>query len=220
MMAAKTTLLAKVPVSQSMHHIRPITVLGAIYRLTGRVIFKQIVKHWAVHFPILISGGLPGRGEEAISNKAQLGGFTLDLRKAFNTFPRWPITFLWTRLGVPSWLWSFWINSLMQMSKFPSLHGILGSPISSTTGAPEGDSLSVLAMLALARPFMTTLYVTKLLLMVMPTIGGGRLSTSDLIVWLSNQFRQLVISRVPDLSVQLHPSKILAVAGLEHLPRC
>ena len=33
LMSAKTTLLAKVPVPQSLHHIRPIPVLGAIYRL-------------------------------------------------------------------------------------------------------------------------------------------------------------------------------------------
>ena len=160
-----SVFLSPSPRRHSWPNIRPITVLGAIYRLTGRVIFKQIVKKWATHFPILISGGLPGRGvkdlafllkfriEEAIINKAQLGGFTLDLHKAFNTFPRWPITFLWSRLGVPPWVCSFWMNSLMRMRRFPSLHGLLGSPISSTTGSPEGDSLSVLAMLALARAF-------------------------------------------------------------------
>ena len=90
LMAAKTTLLAKIPDPQSLHHIRPITVLGVIYRLTGRVIFKQVVQTWKNSMPLLISGGLPGRGvkdlayllkhriELAINNKAQLGGFTLD----------------------------------------------------------------------------------------------------------------------------------------------
>ena len=160
LMAAKTTLLAKVPDPKSLHHIRPITVLGVIYRLTGRVIFKQVVQ-----VPVLISGGLPGRGvkdlayllkhriELAIQNKAQLGGFTLDLKKAFNTFPRWPIVFLWRRLGIPQWVCDFLLFSLMRMERFPHLHGYLGSPIESTTGAPEGDSLSVLAMLALASAF-------------------------------------------------------------------
>lgn len=41
----------------------------------------------------------------------------------------------------------------MRMERFPHLHGMLGPPIASTTGAPEGDSLSVLAMLALATAF-------------------------------------------------------------------
>ena len=87
LMAAKTTLLAKNPDPKSLHHIRPITVLGVIYRLTGRAIFKQVVAAWKSSLPLLISGGLPGRGikdlafmlkfriEQAIQAKAQLGGF-------------------------------------------------------------------------------------------------------------------------------------------------
>lgn len=87
LMAAKTTLLAKNPDPKSLHHTRPITVLGVIYRLTGRVIFKQVVAAWKSSLPLLISGGLPGRGvkdlafmlkfriEQAIQAKAQLGGF-------------------------------------------------------------------------------------------------------------------------------------------------
>ena len=165
LMTAKTTLLAKIPEPKSLHHIRPITILGAIYRLTGRVIFKQVVRTWKTSMPLLISGGLPGRGvkdlayllkhriEMAIQSKAQMGGFTLDLKKAFNTFPRWPIVFLWRRLGVPQRVCDFWIWSLSRMRRFPHLYGCLGMPTESTTGAPEGDSLSVLAMLALAAAF-------------------------------------------------------------------
>ena len=100
LMAAKTTLLAKIPEPKSLHHIRPITVLGAIYRLIGKIIFRQVTRSWRHSLPIMISGGLPDRGvkdlaylikyriELAIRNKAQLGGFSLDLKKAFNTFPR------------------------------------------------------------------------------------------------------------------------------------
>eukprot|EP00435_Cladocopium_sp_Y103_P073917 s162_g45.t1 len=162
LMAAKATLLAKVPEPLSFHQIRPITVLGVLYRLTGRIIFQQIVRVWKSSFPLLISGGLPGRGvkdlayllkhriEIAISNRSQLGGFSLDLKKAFNLFPRWPIVFLWRRLGVPQWVCDFWLNSLMRLQRYPHLHGYLGLPVDSSTGAPEGDCLSVMAMLALA----------------------------------------------------------------------
>ena len=41
----------------------------------------------------------------------------------------------------------------MRMQRFPHLHGCLGSPVESTTGAPEGNSLTVVAMLALATAF-------------------------------------------------------------------
>eukprot|EP00435_Cladocopium_sp_Y103_P066489 s149_g28.t1 len=165
LMAAKTTLLAKVPGPESLHQIRPITVLGVLYRVTGKVLFSQIAKSWQSTLPMLVSGGIPGRGvkdlafllkhkiERALSNKSQLGGFSLDLRKAFNTFPRLPICFLWQKLGVPQWVCHFWLSSLMRMERFPHLHNRLGSPLNSTTGAPEGDCLSVLAMLALATAF-------------------------------------------------------------------
>eukprot|EP00435_Cladocopium_sp_Y103_P010479 s2347_g2.t1 len=165
LMAAKTTLLAKVPQPVSLHQIRPITVLGVLYRVTGKVIFSQIAKSWQSTLPVLVSGGVPGRGvkdlayllkhkiERALSNKSQLGGFSLDLRKAFNTFPRLPICFLWERLGVPEWVCRFWLSSLMRMQRFPHLHNRLGKCLGSTTGAPEGDCLSVLAMLALATAF-------------------------------------------------------------------
>eukprot|EP00435_Cladocopium_sp_Y103_P050765 s2212_g15.t1 len=141
LMAAKATLLAKVPEPLSFHQIRPITVLGALYRLTGRIIFQQIVQAWKSSFPLLISGGLPGRGvkdlaymlkhriEIAISNRSQLGGFSLDLKKAFNLFPRWPIVFLWRRLGVLQWVCDFWLNSLMRLQRYPHLHGYLGLPV-------------------------------------------------------------------------------------------
>ena len=130
LMAAKTTLLAKNHDPKSFHQIRPIAILGAVYRLTGRVIFQQVVSVWKSKLPLLVSGGLPGRGvkdlaillkhriELALKTKAQLGGFTLDLRKAFNTFPRWPIVFLWRRLGIPQWVCDFWLSSLMRMERF------------------------------------------------------------------------------------------------------
>eukprot|EP00435_Cladocopium_sp_Y103_P007332 s293_g2.t1 len=149
LMAAKTTLLAKAPEPQSLHQIRPITVLGALYRLTGRIIFQQIVRAWKSLFPLL-AYLLKHRIEIALSNRSQLGVFSLDLKKAFNLFPRWPIVFLWRRLGVPQWVCDFWLNSLMRMQRFPHLHGYLGLPVDSSTGAPEGDCLSVMAMLALA----------------------------------------------------------------------
>ena len=148
LVAAKTTLLAKNPDPKSLHHIRPITVLGVIYRLTGHVIFKQAVAAWKSPLPLLISGGLPGRGvkdlayslkfriEQAIQNKAQVGGFTLDLKKVFNTFPRWPVVV--ETAGSSS-------MGLRFLVAFLDAYG--------TTGAPEGDSLNVLAMPALATAF-------------------------------------------------------------------
>eukprot|EP00435_Cladocopium_sp_Y103_P073259 s176_g43.t1 len=42
LMMAKTTLLAKIPQPESLHHIRPITVLVALYRLLGKAFVAAI----------------------------------------------------------------------------------------------------------------------------------------------------------------------------------
>ena len=162
LMKARTILLAKVPVPQSMHHARPITILGVLYRLVGKVIFKQIAKQMSYVLPWPISGGLPGRGvkdiaytqkiviEKSLKNQLQLGGFSLDLVKAFNTFGRYPIAQIMIRLGIPVWIVSFWQKSLARMVRYLDHGGTMSQAIPVTTGAPEGDSLSVLAMLSVS----------------------------------------------------------------------
>ena len=162
MMTAKTVLLAKIPIPLSMHHARPVTILSSLYRLYSRFVFKSTAGVWKEHFPQHISGGLPGRGvkemaflqkrniEEAISQGSVCGGFTLDLIKAFNTFGRFAVACLMIRLGMPSVIVQAWIQSLSEMVRFPTLSTHVGSGIDSTTGVPEGCSISVLAMMATA----------------------------------------------------------------------
>lgn len=77
----------------------------------------------------------------------------MDLAKAFNLIPRYPAAILLHRLGMPWWCLSFWLKSLSNMSRVPIIDGVMGIPISSTTGVPEGDVWSVLAMIAVSSMF-------------------------------------------------------------------
>ena len=52
------------------------------------------------------------------------------------------------RLGIPQIVIDSWIKSLSQMVRYPAVDGQVGLGITSTTGVPEGCSISVLAMLA------------------------------------------------------------------------
>lgn len=165
MMSAKTILLAKNSDPQSMHDGRPITILSALYRLLGKVIFRQVADYWAGILPLPISGGLPGRGvkdiayaqkyqiESCLSTGQQLGGFSLDLIKAFNTFGRYPLAKAMQRLGIPSFLTDFWVLCLSKMRRFLYHKSSLSQSFSSTTGVPEGCSLSVLSMISLSSVF-------------------------------------------------------------------
>lgn len=72
----------------------------------------------------------------------------MDLIKAFNTFGRFAVGAIMVRLGVPQVIVDSWIRSLSLMVRYPTLDGHVGHGIYSTTGVPEGCSVSVLAMLA------------------------------------------------------------------------
>jgi len=82
---------------QGMKDSRPITILSILCRLTSKIIADQLLAQLSKILPPGVSGGLPRRGvkdisllqhyqiERAISKKQELGGFTLDLVKAFIT---------------------------------------------------------------------------------------------------------------------------------------
>ena len=161
-MQARTILLAKVEKVKTMSHCRPITILGQIYRLMTKIVADQILETWSRCLPMTISGGIPGRGsrllmlahqnrlEDTILNGKQLGGFVLDLIKAFNCIPRRPLTHMMLNAGVPIKVLKFWMSSLSNLSRLPQLGQSLGKHVFSTTGIPEGDSMSVCGMIALA----------------------------------------------------------------------
>eukprot|EP00438_Fugacium_kawagutii_P000897 Skav225783 [mRNA] locus=scaffold2147:12137:16420:- [translate_table: standard] len=165
MMVAKTSLLAKIPQPRSMDHGRPITILATLYRLVSRVIYQQIIRCWAAMFPAAVSGGLPHRGvrdisiaqateiEHSLLHGHEICGATMDLTKAFNLVPRKPLQHLLSRLGVGVQVIRFWFANLAKLTRSLLFAGVQCSPVGSTCGFPEGDSLSILAMLAVSFVF-------------------------------------------------------------------
>lgn len=86
----------------------------------------------------------------------------MDLIKAFNTFGRLPVGYIMVKLGIPQIIVDSWIRSLSLMLRYPTLGQHVGQAISSTTGVPEGCSVSVLAMLATSCYFFHKLAAPKL----------------------------------------------------------
>ena len=161
LMTARTYLLPKISKPESMNPVRPITILSCLYRLASKVLADQVGSALAGIIPLGVSGGLPGRGvkdmaiiqklqiEESLVHNFSLCGFSLDLIKAFNTFPRLPLAHMMNRLGIPTWVTHFWLLSLSRLVRHPQYQGALGLPTGSTTGVPEGDGMSVISMVAL-----------------------------------------------------------------------
>ena len=143
-----------------MHHARPITILSSLYRLFGKFIFKVTANIWKDFFPYDISGGLPGRGvkefaysqkravEESLASGSGIGGYSLDLIKAYSTFGRYIVARILHRLGIPKAFVDARLSSLDKMVRYPSIQGCVTNGIPATTGVPESCSISVLAMLA------------------------------------------------------------------------
>ena len=165
---ARVILLAKRVPSTSISDGR-ITILGYISRLTSKLIADQLLNHWTYTWPSAISGGLPFRSvqditfmqqyqiENAKNRSLPWRGFTLDLIKAFNLLPRRVVYHLLIYHGAPAAAIQFWFTNLSRMTRRLQIRQQVGPTITMTTGVPEGDSLSVCAMLVVSSAFYWTL---------------------------------------------------------------
>ena len=163
LMQAKTIPLAKCQEADHPGATRPITILPLLYRLWGKVITSQILQAWNISFPQAITGFLPGRSPtnfqyglqlhlESLSKKLTdryLSGLTLDILKAFNCLPRFPTKILVEKFGVPSTLTEAWNQSIENCTRCWAIDGQIWPQTTTSTGYPEGDAWSVVAMLAI-----------------------------------------------------------------------
>ena len=169
LMHGRVCVLSKVDAPTAFGDGRPITVLSTIYRIWGSVLSTQLLHMWQHRLPPSVYGGVPGRAARDTTFELQhrielaqlsgdhLSGVVLDLTKCFNLLPRPPLRDLLCHLGCPEELATCWLTSLQMVRRTPMFFGCMHGDIASTTGAPEGDSLSVAAIVAL-----NWLYATQL----------------------------------------------------------
>ena len=162
LMMARTIALPKrtgvIPPSQ----IRPITILAQTYRLWSKVVCKVILKHFAQTMPPEITGLLKHRGPMEAAYQAQVlheiamfqgaceGGFSLDLIKCFNTIGRPQALCLLRALGIPHAIIQVWHSSIEHLHRVWDIQGTYSEVLNCTNGVPEGDTFSVIVMLAVA----------------------------------------------------------------------
>ena len=170
MMQARVLPVAKHHKANMAKATRPITVLSLLYRLYSKWTSRQILQAWTCTLPESITGFLPGRSSHKLIYEMQLaleatnhghshlhwGGLTLDIIKAFNTLPHLPLCQLLIHFGVPPALVRAWISSIQKMIRYWQIDSQLFVVPAATTGVPEGDAWSVVAMLAV-NIFMVTL---------------------------------------------------------------
>eukprot|EP00438_Fugacium_kawagutii_P019348 Skav204105 [mRNA] locus=scaffold1472:214438:219609:+ [translate_table: standard] len=160
-MLTLTVALPKVAGSVRVGQIRPITIFAQLYRTWSRVISQQILCKFSGFLPSGVTGFLRQRGpidasmafafflEQAHHASDSYSGLVLDLVKCFNTICRVVAGAAMAKLGVPAWVISMWSQSLRRMTRVWMINRQCSESFSTNNGCPEGDSMSIVAILSL-----------------------------------------------------------------------
>eukprot|EP00435_Cladocopium_sp_Y103_P002837 s5740_g1.t1 len=138
---------------------RPITVLSLVYRVWSSIRAKQCLLFLDRHAPEGVKGHRPGHAtttiwwqvSQQIEAAALFGqsysGFLTDICKAFNTLPRPVVWACARRYGLPLTFVRTWDKGIAQIQRHFICAGACSEATFACTGYPEGDPMSVVAML-------------------------------------------------------------------------
>lgn len=138
---------------------RPIVLVSLLYRLWASASSKCFLPYLSQRASPHIFGYLKGRRtsdlwtllqvslEMAHATGQSLTGYCADLVKCFNRLPRHPLLRLLRHLGLAERTVVGWTSALDFLARRFKVHSQVGPSRFSTTGFPEGDPLSCLAML-------------------------------------------------------------------------
>eukprot|EP00438_Fugacium_kawagutii_P005624 Skav235142 [mRNA] locus=scaffold1072:49794:54677:- [translate_table: standard] len=164
-------LLAKDIGSRDVSRFRPIVIFSVIYRAWASLRAKQLLVRLNSFMMCEAHGFRPGHEaamlwmplqaaiETAFQDEVGLCGLSTDLVRAFNHIPRAQTFALAAHLGVSDRVLVPWKSFLQQCTRAFVVRGEHSEPLLSSVGMPEGDALSVYAMLQLN--FAWHLYMTE-----------------------------------------------------------
>lgn len=159
LMMGSITAIEKRSCSKAPQDYRPITVLTYAYRTWASQRARECLR-WLHRFcPDHLVGNRPTMAtqdvwwqislqiEDAVYGNTDLAGITTDIQKAFNHLPRPLVQALALHYGLPPQFVATWHAALHQLQRFFVIGGEATRAVSGETGYPEGDPLSVVAML-------------------------------------------------------------------------
>ena len=137
---------------------RPIVVYPIILRAWSSIRAREALNSLQPHLPESVKGGVPGGQskdiwlqlsqmlESAQMHSVSLQGIVVDIQRAFNALPRWPIWALLACMDFPVQVVRAWSAFLIQQRRRFRVRASVSAGIASTTGFPEGCALSVFGM--------------------------------------------------------------------------
>eukprot|EP00435_Cladocopium_sp_Y103_P030925 s305_g7.t1 len=150
------TAVEKPPDAQGPQDYRPITILSLTYRATVRA--KQVLTFLDQIAPPGLCGSRPQHSatsiwwriaaeiEAAIHSGEALSGFVTDVIKAFNMLARPVVYACAIHLGLPLGFVRTWHRAIACIERHFIVDGSCSAAVPACTGYPEGDPLSVCAM--------------------------------------------------------------------------
>ena len=155
------SVIAKDLGAKTVDRFRPIVIFSVIYRTWASIRSRQLIRILAPFMDENAFGFIPGCEpsqlwmvlqsdiECCLLTGADLTGLSTDLVRAFNNVPRQHSFALARHIGVPDTLLVPWEGFLGNCTRAFEIRGWLSAPTTSSCRLPEGDALSVYAMIQL-----------------------------------------------------------------------
>ena len=159
------SVLAKCADAMEMGQYRPVVVFSIVYRAWASLRARQMLRHLAPYLDSTLYGFAPhcetsqlwmsiqGEVESSLQDGMDFCGLSTDLVKAFNYIPRKHSFALAEHLGMPPKILHPWRSFLEQCTRSFSIRNCLSDSTTSTSGVPEGDAMSVYAMVQISFAF-------------------------------------------------------------------
>ena len=140
---------------------RPVTVYSLFYRVWSSERAREALQALTAVLPPGVQGGVPGRQAKSIwyqvdqllefsfMNHRPLHGLLMDIRKAFNAIPRFPLWTALQALGFPVDVLRAWCSFVAGQTRRFKVRQAVGPPVQSNCGLPEGCGLSVVGMIVI-----------------------------------------------------------------------
>lgn len=144
---------------------------------------------------------LQGQIELMLAYDEPFFGLGSDVRRAFKHFGRRQVFHMGTRLGLPSTLLTAWNSFLSNLEKRIGIRGCLGNSISSDNGFPEGDPLSIVAMLTVNWGYHVYMRVFAPQVQAYSFVGNLLLAACEAQLVIQGYFAMLSFTALFDLSM-------------------
>ena len=151
--------LAKHLQAQHVDEFRPVTVYSLLYRIWSTERAREALRTVAAVIPDSVQGGVPGRQAKAIwydvaqtlefafLDGCAVHGVLLDISKAFNAIPRYPLWFALRLMDFPVGVMRAWCCFVSAQTRRFKVRQAVGKAVGSNCGLPEGCGLSVFGMI-------------------------------------------------------------------------